>query len=189
MRVIAGYNKGRKLISPKVSFIRPTSDRTKQFIFDYLGDTVENAYVLDLFSGTGNLGIEALSRGAEKVIYIDQEKKAAEIIHKNIRLTHYEDKSNVIIKDAIRYLNNIARNNTYFDLIFADPPYNYVSADKLIELIDKNNLLGSKGLLVLEHSRLLKIENNYKNLILIKSRRLGDTTVSIFKGNNEETEL
>ena len=185
MRVIAGDHKGRKLISPKVSFIRPTSDRTKQFIFDYLGDIIDDSNVLDLFAGTGNLGIEALSRGANNVIFVDQEKQAADIINKNLKLTQYKDESQVVIKDVIKYLKSIVQDNIDFDIIFADPPYKYVIIDELLGLIDRYRLLGSEGLFVIEHSTFFHIESSYENLILIKTRRLGDTTVSIFKGNDE----
>lgn len=183
MRVITGACKGRKLIRPKVSFIRPTSDRVKEFIFDYLGNSTDKAVILDLFAGTGNLGIEALSRGASNATFIERNFKAYQIIQKNLELTQFTDKSKIIKKDVIQYL---AKNEVVtFDLIFADPPYNFSRNSELIEIIYNRNILANKGLFILEHSSKLNLEINLNNLILIKIRKMGDTSVSFFMKNEK----
>lgn len=181
MRVIAGIRKGRKLSKFKASWIRPTADTVKEFIFNHIGSQIIQAKILDLFSGTGNLGIEALSRGAAEVIFVDREKVAVQIIKKNLQLTQFEAKSQVIRSDSITYLNRIANQNNKFDIIFADPPYYNNLLIKLVHIVNINNLLNKEGLIILEHRSDRSVASNFEKLILQETHKIGDTAVTFFQ--------
>ena len=181
MRIISGQQKGRKLVGPKISKIRPTTDYTKEFLFNYLGDRVIQTKVLDLFAGTGNLGIEALSRGASEAVFVEQDKTISRIINKNLQLTQFELQSQVINSDAFKYIKWLTKRNMKFDLIFADPPYQYNLYAKLLNMIDENNILVENGLFILEHQSNEFLTMNLVTLVLKKSKKLGNTTVSFFK--------
>ncbi|MBC8184253.1 16S rRNA (guanine(966)-N(2))-methyltransferase RsmD [candidate division KSB1 bacterium] len=181
MRVIAGQCKGRVLFSPKGKSIRPTSDRTKEFIFNYIGDFVLNVTFLDLFAGTGNISIEALSRGAQSATLVDKSSEAIKLIHKNIDLVNYALKCSIIRKDAANYLK-FAGNKTYnFGLIFADPPYSDTIYQKILEKIDKSDVLRKGGLFILEHSSTDINNLELKNLRLKKYKKMGNSTVTIYE--------
>jgi len=180
MRVIAGERKGRRLIGPKGKIIRPTSDRTKEFIFDYLREHVQNAHILDLFAGTGNFSIEALSRGAQTATLVDRAKEAIKIIYKNVELTNYSAKCYIIKKDALIYLKVAAKTSQRFDLIFADPPYSNTIYRQLLEKIDDSNILEEGGLFILEHSSTTMAKVNLKNLKQIKQKKVGNSTITVF---------
>jgi len=183
MRVIAGTQKNRELFGPKKLSIRPTSNKAKKLIFDYLGEKVHNAHVLDLYSGTGNLGIEALSRGAGYVLFVEQNKSAVTIIQKNIGLTHFEAQSKIVIQEAIKQLLFLSKKEIRFNIILADPPYNYSQFHELIKIIDHGKFLLGQGVFVLEHNTHEKLKLNTKNLKISKTANMGDTAVSFFYKN------
>ena len=118
MRVIAGQCKGRVLFSPKNKFIRPTPDRVKEVIFNFIGEAVDNSLVLDLFSGTGNLSIEALSRGAQSATLVDNSDQSIRLIYKNLALIELLSKCQIVKQDVLRYLKKAITQKKYFDLIF-----------------------------------------------------------------------
>ena len=123
MRIIAGEWKGKKLNSPKTDKTRPTLDRVKEALFSMLLPYLEDAVVLDLFSGTGNLGIEALSRGAKFVHFNDVNHDAIKVIYSNVQLTNYENCAKITKKDYEKCLKSLNEQNVKFDIIFLDPPY------------------------------------------------------------------
>ncbi len=147
MRVISGKAKGTKLETLEGDNTRPTLDRVKEALFNILQTRLYDANILDLFAGSGALGIEALSRGARKVTFCDKEIKAIKIIKNNLTKTKFEEKSTVINQDYIKCLNNLKEK---FDIIFLDPPYKkgFVK-DAVIEIIDKN-LLNEEGIIIIE---------------------------------------
>jgi len=181
MRVIAGQCKGRVLLSPKGKSIRPTSDRTKEFIFNYIGDTVLNITFLDLFAGTGNVSIEALSRGAQFTTLVDNSYQAIKLINKNIDLLNYSSKCSIIRKDALGYLKVADSKKNIFGLIFADPPYYDTIYQKILEKIDKSDILRKGGLFILEHSSTNIRKSKIKTLQLKKSKKMGNSTVTIYE--------
>jgi len=185
MRVISGRCKGRVLLSPKSKIIRPTSDRVKEFIFNFIGKTIEDKFVLDLFSGTGNLSIEALSRGAQFAVLVDNSAQAIRLIYRNLELTNLLSQCQIVKQDVSRYLKKALEQKKYFNFIFADPPYCINDYQNMIEHIGRNNLLQSGGFFVLEHSSRIKITTSPESLQLATTRILGDTAVSFFfKGGN-----
>jgi 16S rRNA (guanine966-N2)-methyltransferase len=181
MRVIAGQCKGRVLFGPKGKSIRPTSDRTKEFIFNYIGDTVLNVTLLDLFAGTGNISIEALSRGAQSATLVDNSHQAIKLIHKNIDLLNYSSKCSIIRKESLSFLKFTESRKYIFGLIFADPPYSDTIYQKIMESIDKSDVLKIGGLFILEHSSTNMINLKLRNLLLNKSKKMGNSTITIYE--------
>lgn len=178
MRVIFGSAKGRNLVSPKSKNVRPTTDRVKQFIFDCLGD-VQDCKVLDIFSGSGGLGIESLSRGAESAIFIENSFHSLQAIKKNLELTRLANKAKVLKLDFQKGLKTLALSENKFNLIFADPPYDKCFENLILEKIVTGQLLAENGILVLEHSN-TDFETNFK---LVKHKKFGETNVSFFSNS------
>lgn len=150
MRVISGKYKGHRLFVPKGLRIRPTSDLVKEAIFDMLNLDWNGRYVLDLFAGTGGLGIEALSRGADKVVFVDNSIRAIKSIEKN--LSSLGISSAVIIRRDITKGLNFLRKWGPFDVVFMDPPYREGLIERALKLLEKtSNILNSQSILVIEH--------------------------------------
>ena len=146
MRVISGSARGRKLKEPVGSSIRPSSDRVKESIFNIIQFDVQGRRVLDLFAGTGQLGIEALSRGAKSAVFIDSSEKSVKLILENINICGFSACSTVYCKDALRYLENDEK----FDVIFIDPPYESTLAKKAIIKIAEFDKLNINGIIICE---------------------------------------
>jgi 16S rRNA (guanine966-N2)-methyltransferase len=188
LRVISGDRKGQKLISLKRRKIRPTSDKVKGAIFNIL-KSVEGYKVLDLFAGSGALGIEALSRGAEEVVFVDDSFSSATLIRKNLGKLGFKDKAKVIKKDVLRFLrgkNESASDG--FNLILADPPYGKGICQIILYMLSEKNFLDPEGIVVIEHHKKEKIEEK-KSFILLKQKKYGDTLVSFFKEKSKNKEL
>lgn len=149
MRVISGNARGTLLYSLEGNATRPTLDRVKEALFNIIQNSIPQANVLDLFAGSGALGIEALSRGAINAVFCDKSSKAIEIIKKNIEKTHLKDKSKVIQKNYINALEE-CKDKYKFDIIFIDPPYDDNIAVSSIEKIISLDLLSEDGIIILE---------------------------------------
>ena len=166
MRIISGTARGTKLYTLEGTNTRPTLDRIKEPLFSIIQTRIKDAIVLDLFSGSGALALESLSRGAKKAILCDNFPKAIEVIKKNIEKTHFEDKAILVCKDYKKCLDNI---NEKLDLIFIDPPYEKNIAVNAINIIIEKQLLAEDGLIILETDdekreieQLKKLKNNIK---------------------------
>ncbi|MDK2918339.1 MAG: rRNA (guanine966-N2)-methyltransferase [Candidatus Petromonas sp.] len=180
MRVIGGQAKGVKLKSLKGLKTRPTSDRVKESLFNILAPYIPNSKVLDLFSGTGNLGIEAVSRGASCAYLIEKNKKCYNIIKENISKTKLNDKIEVFIQDVFLSIKNFGKNKEKFDIIFMDPPYLKGFVIPCIEEIHNNKLLNLEGLIVVEHDINDNLPPKIGRLIKFKERRYGNTIISFY---------
>ena len=180
MRIISGKLKGRKILGYDIEGTRPTMDRVKESIFGSIQNYIEDSVVLDLFSGSGNLGIEAISNGASKCYFVDNNKKCINIIKDNIKQFDIEDYSIVIQNDYRKVLEYFKDNSIKFDIIFIDPPYKYEVISELIDIITRYNILNDNGIMVLEYS-LDKIDDNIDGYKLLKYKRYGDKFVSIIK--------
>jgi 16S rRNA (guanine966-N2)-methyltransferase len=176
MRVIAGAHRGRRLQAPKGSDTRPTSDRVREALFSIIGD-VEGTRVLDLYAGSGALGIEALSRGAAEVVFVESGRQAVEAIRANLRAVGDPD-AMIWVGDALAYLRN-ADPDAPFDLVFADPPYSSATrvGGKLSELLPP--LLTETSLTVTESDKRTPLE---LTLPLVDERTYGDTRIAIHRG-------
>ena len=179
MKVISGLYKGRIIEGFDMDGTRPTMERVKESLFATIQNNIDDAVVLDLFSGSGNLGIEVLSEGAKYAYLVDYNVKAAKTIKRNldtIGITNAE----VINMDYLKALNYLKDKDIKFDLIFLDPPYKTSFIEKSIDLITKNNLLKEDGLIICESDSLDRIvyNDNYK---IIKDKKYGDKWVVILK--------
>lgn len=150
MRVISGKARGTKLSSIESNTTRPTLDRVKESLFNILFEYIEGSSVLDLFAGSGALGIEALSRNAKSAIFCDNNKKAIEMITLNLQKTRLFDKAELINLDYKKCIEELSIKGKQFDLIFIDPPYKENIAIESTELITKNKLLSNNGIIVIE---------------------------------------
>ena len=177
MRIIAGDYKGRRLQSPQDYSIRPTTDKVKEALFSILTAKIWGSRVLDLFAGTGNLGIEALSRGAETCVFADSSRESLRLIRENIAHCKAEEGARVEAGDYRKILGN---QTEPFDIILLDPPYNKGLLDECFRLIAENELLAEDGVIVAEHRREEKMPEKLHGFQKQKERRYGIVMLSIY---------
>lgn len=178
MRIITGTAKGTKLKAPTGLNTRPTADRVKESVFNILGDIVDDARVLDIFAGTGNLGLEALSRGAKSAIFVDCSQESIEIIKENAQRTKLIDFTKICKNDVLHALDRLAQSEDVFDLLFCDPPYNKGFVQTVLEKIDKQPIMADRGIIVMEHSQHEKITGEWQNVEVRRTERYGETLIS-----------
>lgn len=182
MRIISGKFKGKRLLAPKKLPVRPTTDMAKEALFNIINNLYyfNNINVLDLFAGTGNVSYEFASRGTENITAVDANLGCIKFINK----TANELGCNIstIKSDVFKYLENT---NAKFDIIFADPPYNFELSkfENIVELVFKNNLLNTDGLLIIEHSKHTELKNNK---LLSYQKRYGSNMFSFFEKGEEQ---
>ncbi|HLJ69106.1 MAG TPA: 16S rRNA (guanine(966)-N(2))-methyltransferase RsmD [Chloroflexota bacterium] len=177
MRVIAGQVKGHRLRAPRGVETRPTSDKVRGAIFDVLGAASADDSVLDLFAGSGALGIEALSRGARQATFVERRPAACQTIRENLRHTRFEGAARVLCMPVERVLSVL---DEPFGLILADPPYAYPGLHGIMTLIAEARVIGDATTVVFEHSPRFAVEARYARLALWRQKVYGDTAVSIF---------
>lgn len=184
IRIIAGLWRGRFIRVRTVGRgegPRPTSDRVRTSLFDRLNPRLVGARVLDLFGGSGALGLEALSRGAARVTIVENNPATIRILEANLRALQAES-AEIRAEDAFRALDSLQRMGAVFDLILVDPPYRSADAGRVVTRLDDSPLLVSGGLLVIEHDRRESLPVVGGRLELAEERRYGDTTLSFFNG-------
>lgn len=180
MRVVAGSARGITLETTEGLATRPTTDRVKEALFSMLHNDLYGSEVLDLFSGSGSLGIEAASRGAKKVILVENSKKCIEIIKKNIQKTKLNDKIEMVQRDVETFMKNLD-GSQQFDFILMDPPYLKGFIEPLLEQIEAQDLLRGSGKIIIEHDRNDVLQENYGTLYLDKKKKYGKTSVSVYR--------
>lgn len=181
MRVIAGDARGRQLLAPKNLRVRPTADRVKEALFSILLSRLgelSGMRVLDIFAGTGNLGIEALSRGAEHAVFIDSHRDSAETIRRNLEITVYASKARVVVQEAAAALKWLSRGEAPFHLVFLDPPYREGHTQRLLELLSTSPLIDEGSTVVAEFSAKEEIPRSFGRLKESERRIYGDTALS-----------
>ncbi|MDP4144701.1 MAG: 16S rRNA (guanine(966)-N(2))-methyltransferase RsmD [Bacillota bacterium] len=182
MRIIAGLAKGRKIMSPEGSeTTRPTLDRVKESMFSIIQNYVPDAVVLDAFAGTGSLGLEAASRGAQKSYLVDKSSTTFELLKKNVDNLKFNDICECINMDSYRALTYLSEKGMVFDLIFIDPPYCKEMIPPAIEIIQEKKLLVSNGLIVTKIDSIEEIYNGTDEIILVDHRKYGNTTVCFYR--------
>lgn len=181
MRIIAGKFRGRKLIEFDVDTTRPTLDRIKEPLFSILMPYLEKAQVLDLFAGTGNLAIEAISRGASYAWINDMNKRALKVILGNVRLTGCENCVKITGKEYEKCLKQINALGKSFDVVFLDPPYSYDYEEKALNLIVKYNILKKDGIIVLESDKRKEVNENVPGLKLKDKRTYGRVIIRFYE--------
>lgn len=152
MRVISGSARGLRLEAPEGLNTRPTTDRIKESLFNIINYDLQGINFLDLFSGSGGIGIEALSRGAKFAVFVDGAVESIKIIEKNLSFTRLGDKAEVIRADVINALTSLSKRNLCFDIIFMDPPYNNDLYNNTLKVIFDNKLLTKEGFIIAEQS-------------------------------------
>ncbi|NIA29283.1 MAG: 16S rRNA (guanine(966)-N(2))-methyltransferase RsmD [Actinobacteria bacterium] len=180
MRIIAGRYKGTRLFTPHGNWMRPTSDRVREFIFSRLADSVVSARVLDLFAGTGSFGLEALSRGADKVSFVDRSSRAIQVLQKNINKIKVS--ADVYRMHETLFLKNAANERLSFDLIFCDPPYHYNDFGNVATLVFDSKIISPGGMLIYESSSRRQTPDA-PGFTVEKEKILGDTKVTFFLAN------
>lgn len=183
MRIITGSAKGQKLKAPKGSAVRPTADRVKESLFNILAERVAGAQVADLFAGTGNLGLEALSRGAAAAVFVDSSQVSMNLIRENAAHTRLSEKAEFCRLDAVIAVSRLSQAGRRFDLVFCDPPYNRGLVAAVLLTIDRTPFLAADGLIVLEHSQHEPVPTDLTTLSIIRTQRYGETLVSILADN------
>lgn len=181
MRVITGSARGRKLITLEGNDVRPTTDRVKEAMFSSIQFETEGAVVLDLFAGSGQLGIEALSRGAKTAVFVDNSKKSLEIVKKNLDITGFTDKAEMYNMNSGDFLKITDRK---FDFMFLDPPYNKGILAEILPQLSKN--LNPDGKIFCEHEQNLVMPEEIQGLCLKKTYKYGKIKVSLYCLSGEE---
>lgn len=189
MRIIGGEARGRPIRLPVGCRIRPTADRVKESLFNIL-NPVEGAYFLDIYAGCGNVGLEALSRGARGSVFVEKDPRLADAIRENLRLLGYERQGEVIAAGAEQGLRRLGKRGERFDVLFADPPYDEDFLPEILGCLEGAELLAENGIIVLQHSvREDPKESITQTLVMTDQRRYGDTLLSFLKKSIEESSL
>jgi 16S rRNA (guanine966-N2)-methyltransferase len=178
MRIISGTSRGRKLATQRGQDIRPTSDRVKESIFNILGETVKGSEILDLFAGTGNLGIEALSRGAKRVAFVEKERQALRLIQKNLSACGLQAFATIFGGDAHRIIGTLHRRGESFDVILMDPPYRKGWIGTTLNQLHVHPLGREDCVLVIQHDRREPLPELPEGWDRVRQRRIGDTMIS-----------
>ncbi|WLR43643.1 16S rRNA (guanine(966)-N(2))-methyltransferase RsmD [Bacillus carboniphilus] len=188
MRVISGSCKGKFLKAVPGKLTRPTTDKVKEAMFNIIGPYFNGGVALDLFSGTGSLGIEALSRGIDRCIFVDMDYKAIKTIQDNLDACQLNDYSEVYRNKAERALKAVSKRDLTFQLIFLDPPYKKQKLIALIKIIADHRLLNDQGYIIAEHSSDIELPNKIANFTKVKSEKYGTTVVTLFQHNHNREE-
>jgi 16S rRNA (guanine966-N2)-methyltransferase len=186
MRVISGTAKGRSLKAVPGMGTRPTTDKVKEAIFSMIGPYFDGGAVLDLFAGTGGLGIEALSRGMEKAVFVDMDKRSNDIVRENLTVCRLLESAEVYRNDAERALKVLAKKEARFDLVFLDPPYRLKTADKLMEEMRSLKLLNDDAVILVEHASDYRYPESFGPFSCRRLALYGETAVAIYDFKEED---
>lgn len=182
MRVIAGKFRSRVLKGPGKLHLRPTSDPLRETLFNVLGPSVADSLFVDLYAGTGAIGIEAISRGAREVIFVESHVQAARLVRENLESLGIRAGAELIEADAVRGLERLAHRHLVADFIFLDPPYEEPEEHlRVLEIIDKSHLLDAHGLVIVEHHRGMDLPDRFDRIELTRLLEQGDAALSFYR--------
>ena len=187
MRVIAGIYKGFKLQSFPGKEIRPTPGRIREAIFDIISAEIVGAEFLDLFAGTGAVGIEAISRGAKNVTFVEIDNKAIALIKRNLQKISKDNLFTIIKSDYLRAIRFLNVKQKRFDIVFLDPPYNKNYFLKTLHEIDRNVIIKEGGLIIVQHPADLVVKYDFENIFYFKEKKYGNSKITIFYINYKHT--
>lgn len=179
MRIISGSRRGLRLKGPKSNLTRPTEDRLKESLFNILFTIPSDSLVLDLFAGSGSVGLEFLSRGAKKVYFIEKNRGTYRVLLDNIEHCKFKEESISLNLDYKKALYRLSKEGISFDYIFLDPPYDKNYAEEAVEIIIEENLLNPDGLIIIEHENELKNIDN-ETLKNVDRRDYGGKYISFY---------
>ncbi len=180
MRVIAGIHRGRRLESLEGRDIRPTADRVKESLFNILGSAVLDSNFLDLFGGTGGIGIEALSRGAQHVVFVDESIRSIKVLRSNLEQLKITDEAEVYNTDYTTAIKKLHMHDRRFGIIYIDPPYATGIAQKALEEINSHDILEKDGYIVVEHEVRDAMPDQVGRLVMFRSKLYGNTRLSFY---------
>jgi len=179
LKVVGGIAKGRRIRPPKTS-LRPTSEKVKEALFDILKERVNGSIFLDLYAGTGGVGIEALSRKAKRVIFVESNPSSIKGLKENISSLGFEERVDIIASSARGFLEKAIERGERFDIIFLDPPYHTGEIDRIFKILSEGDILSQKGVLVAEHFKKKRLPEEVGHLMLLREYRYGDTVLTLF---------
>ena len=179
MRVISGTARGKKLKSPEGQDVRPTLDRIKEDMFNIIGPAIRGKKVLDLFAGSGALGIEALSRGAEVCYFVDNDKKSLSLTRQNLDSTQLASKARLLETDAENAIKKLSSEGLKFDYIFIDPPYNLRIAETTLQKLQKYNIIQENVYIIVESDKEEIMAERIDKLVKIKEKTYASTRIAI----------
>lgn len=180
MRVITGSARGRKLFSPEGNDVRPTTDKVKESVFNIIQFETEDATVLDLFSGSGQLGIEALSRGAKYTVFVDASRKSLEVVKKNVELCRFSSDCEIVLADALDYLSSSSRK---FDMVFLDPPYHKNLCVKALEKLSR--VLNDKAVIICETQNDEVLPHSVGNIVTDREYIYSAIKLTVYRYNSD----
>lgn len=183
MRIITGTAKGFRLKAPRGLDVRPTGDRVKESMFNIIAAHIAEADVLDLFAGTGNLGLEALSRGARSAVFVDSSSTSLSVLKENALHTRLAERAEYIRADAVKIIDRLFEAGRNFDLIFCDPPYNKGFTTAILGKLEEKMILKPEGILILEHSKHETCQASTNSIRVMRREKYGETVVTFLTTN------
>ena len=196
MRISGGLAKGRRIAtkklfskSPKDEELRPTSSKVREALFDILRDKIEGASFVDLYAGTGTVGLESLSRGAAKAVFVEPNMLRAKAIKENAAKLGFNEKVTVVEKQAQEFVKKTSAEKKRFDIFFIDPPYFSEEIVKILPMVGEKGLLNDKGTVIVEHFFKIKLPESVGELRMIRSYRYGDTMLTIYTKKKETEKI
>ena len=177
MRVTGGIGKGRKLKVPAGLRVRPTSDKVKQALFNILGEKVEGVHFLDLFAGIGGIGIEALSRGADRVVFVDDSRESLHVLMQNIEQTGFSKRAQIVASKVETF---VKRTSEQFDIVFLDPPYSH-ALEPLLNCLAESAILRADSVVIAEHFKKQPAPVRAGKLTLFREAKYGDTVLAFYR--------
>ena len=188
MRVVAGKAKGLPLKAVPGNSTRPTTDKVKESVFNMIGPFFDGGNALDLFAGSGGLGIEAISRGIDKTVFIDKDGKAVETIRANLEKTRLTLQAEVYRNDSKRAIKILKKNDFKARLLFLDPPYHITEAYELMDFAAETGILTEDAIVVCEHEKNVQLKDRTKYFERFKNENYGGIVISIYRYTGEEGE-
>ena len=188
MRVSSGTFKGRAIGGKKLferrkgkDELRPTPSKVREAIFDILRGELEGSSFLDLYAGSGTIGIEAASRGAGRIVFVEAVRSRARVIQENFERIGFGDRAEIHCEQAEAFLKRVSRSGEHYDIIFADPPYASGEIEKILPLIEEYGILDAQGVIVCEHSKKKKVPERIGTLACKRQYRYGDTMLALYR--------
>jgi 16S rRNA (guanine(966)-N(2))-methyltransferase RsmD len=181
MRVIAGKFRSRRLKGPGNLRLRPTSDRLRETLFNILGPSVEDSLFVDLYAGTGAIGIEAISRDAKETIFIESHAAAVRLVRQNLEALGIHAGVDVIEADVVKGLKSLAARHLIADFIFLDPPYEGEDHLRVLEFLDQSHLIAPYGLVIVEHHGGMDLPDRFERLERSRLLEQGDAALSFYR--------
>ena len=178
MRIIAGEFKSRKIHFPKTKLTRPMTDRSKETLFNILGGLVVSKHCLDLYAGSGSLGLEALSRGALDVTFVDRADWATKVVRRNLQELKLERKAEIIQGDVLKAIDKFQKQGQMFSMVFVDPPFNQGLVKKTLMKLDQSGIVIPFGQVIVGHTRQEELPTDLQALKLARTKKIGQACLS-----------